>query len=561
MENEAAALSGWNFAVSIATGWVKIGWLAKKCLTANDQGFRMHGRAHCAQTATYGAQNLLFVQNCLAIEEFMARDRNVTVWQAYVVVMSIVSFLCLGTLAFMMFTSGTNSKVAEAAQKDKREAETQLRSASSRNQLLESMLGIGKSISPAELTQLKSSITGDAEFDAAFKNYTDHMTLFGPSSSDRTYAKLVDTLMQELRSRNSQIAADAAKQLENNDRYEKSVALETKLRTDAQAKMEAINLEKETELANYTKKVDELEKKNQKIESEKQQKFQEFARERASLIAKIDQATKQNAEQARRLENLVAKLQEIQNENFQYIQGEITNVANGDVWLNIGAEQGLKPGVMFSVYDSDVSQVGQSKAKAKVEVVEIMKSSRNLSRAKIIDDKSYRPILTTDKVYSQFWQPHTPVRMGLVGKLDYDRDGRDDRELIKKMIRQNGAEVVFEVFPDGRTVGNIEDVTKLVIGEDIKIKAVQGEELNPEQVALAKKRKDLDNTAKSLGIPRENLDQLMNLLQATIDAAPTGEGTSIKASQYLPRAEPNDAGRVSNLYQNSDGRVKRTIPE
>lgn len=492
----------------------------------------------------------------------MARDRNVTVWQAYVVVMSIVSFLCLGTLAFMMFTSGTNSKVAEAAQKDKRDAEAQLRNASSRNQLLQSMLGIGKSISPAELTQLKSSITGDAEFDAAFKNYTDHMTLFGPSSSDRTYAKLVDTLMQELRSRNSQIAADAAKQIENNDRYEKSVALETKLRMDAQAKMEAINIEKETELANYTKKVDELEKKNQKIESEKQQKFQEFAREKASLIARIDQAKKQNDEQARRLESLVAKLQEIQNENFQYIQGEITQVANGEVWLNIGAEAGLKPGVMFSVYDSDVSQVGQAKAKAKVEVVEIIKSSRSLSRAKIIDDKSYQPILTTDKVYSQFWQPHTPVRIGLVGKLDYDRDGRDDRDLIKKMIRQNGAEVVFEVFPDGKTVGNIEEATKLVMGEDVKIKAVQGEELNPDQVASAKKRKELDNTAKSLGIPRENLDQLMNLLQATIDSAPSGEASSIKASQYLlQRAGSQGSGRVSNLYQSPDGRIKRSIPE
>jgi len=222
----------------------------------------------------------------------MARDRNVTVWQAYVVVMSIVSFLCLGTLAFMMFTSGTNSKVAEAAQKDKREAETQLRNASSRNQLLQSMLGIGTPLTSAEVTQSKSSITGDAEFDKAFKKYEDHMTLFGPNSSDRTYAKLVDTLMQELRSRNSQIAADAAKQIENDDRYKKSVELETKLRMDAQAKMEAINLEKETELANYTRKVDELEKKNQKIETEKQQKFQEFARERASLIAKVDQAKK-----------------------------------------------------------------------------------------------------------------------------------------------------------------------------------------------------------------------------------------------------------------------------
>jgi hypothetical protein len=490
----------------------------------------------------------------------MARDRNVTVWQAYVVVMSIVSFLCLGTLAFMMFTSGTNSKVAEAALKDKREAETQLRNASSRNQLLEIMLGIGDS-SPAELTQLKSSIAGDAKFETALKKYEDHMTLFGPNSSDRTYGKLVDTLMQELRSRNSQIAADAAKQIENDDRYKKSVELETKLRMDAQAKMEAINVEKETELANYTKKVDDLEKKNQKIETEKQQKFQEFARERASLIAKIDQAKKQNDEQARRLENLVAKLQEIQNENFQYIQGEVTQVANNDVWLNIGAEDGLKPGVMFSVYESDVSQVGQAKAKAKVEVVEIIKSSRNLSRAKIIDDKSHRPILTTDKVYSQFWQPHTPVRMGLIGKLDYDRDGRDDRDLIKKMIQQNGATVVFEVFPDGRTVGNIEEVTKLVIGEDVKIKAVQGEELNPEQVALAKKRKEFDNTAKSLGIPRENLDQLMNLLQATIDSAPTGDGASIKTSQYLPHADSKGSGRVSNLYQSPDGRLKRSIPE
>jgi hypothetical protein len=490
----------------------------------------------------------------------MARDRNVTVWQAYVVVMSIVSFLCLGTLAFMMFTSGTNSKVAEAALKDKREAESQRDKAFAQRRLLRNMLGI-EVMTSAEVAQAKSSISDDAELEKAFTKYAQHMTLLSANSSDKSYAGLVDEMMNALRSRNKEKADYEAKQIENDAFFKKEIEREMDLGRKAQAMMEKISLEKETELANYTKKVDELEKKNQKIETEKQQKFQEFARERASLIAKIDQAKKQNDEQARRLENLVAKLQEIQNENFQYIQGEVTQVANNDVWLNIGAEDGLKPGVMFSVYESDVSQVGQSKAKAKVEVVEIIKSSRNLSRAKIIDDKSHRPILTTDKVYSQFWQPHTPVRMGLIGKLDYDRDGRDDRELIKKMIQQNGATVVFEVFPDGRTVGNIEEVTKLVIGEDVKIKAVQGEDLNPEQVALAKKRKELDNTAKSLGIPRENLDQLMNLLQATIDSAPTGEGASIKTSQYLPRSDSNGAGRVSNLYQNPDGRLKRSIPE
>ncbi|MCU0721953.1 MAG: hypothetical protein MUC83_19750, partial [Pirellula sp.] len=176
----------------------------------------------------------------------MARDRNVTVWQAYVVVMSIVSFLCLGTLAFMMFTSGTNSKVAEQALKEKRDFETQLRNISVQKRALQSMLGFGD---PEDLNQLKSSITGDAEFDKAFKTYTDHMTLFGPSSSDRTYAKLVDTLMQELRSRNSQIAAAAAKEIENNDRYEKSIADETRLRIEAQKEKEKISTEKEAALA------------------------------------------------------------------------------------------------------------------------------------------------------------------------------------------------------------------------------------------------------------------------------------------------------------------------
>ena len=59
-----------------------------------------------------------------------------------------------------------------------------------------------------------------------------------------------------------------------------------------------------------------------------------------------------------------------------------------------------------------------------------------------------------------------------------------------------------------------------------------------------------------------DLDQLMNLLQATIDSAPSGEASSIKASQYLlQRAGSQGSGRVSNLYQSPDGRIKRSIPE
>ena len=105
----------------------------------------------------------------------MARDRNVTVWQAYVIVMSIVSVLSLGWLFFILFTSGTNQRTAETALKDKRTAEDNLRAASNKNQLLMSMLGVGNPISDAEFEQLRSQITGDSDIDAAAKSFTNHM--------------------------------------------------------------------------------------------------------------------------------------------------------------------------------------------------------------------------------------------------------------------------------------------------------------------------------------------------------------------------------------------------
>ena len=47
----------------------------------------------------------------------MARDRNLYVWQAYVIVMSFVSLLCIGALAYVAFQAETNSKPFQEARK------------------------------------------------------------------------------------------------------------------------------------------------------------------------------------------------------------------------------------------------------------------------------------------------------------------------------------------------------------------------------------------------------------------------------------------------------------
>ena len=66
----------------------------------------------------------------------MARDRNLYVWQAYVVVMSFVSLLCIGALCYVIFQSGTNSKTVEAAQSQARASDDKLREEVKKSQLL-----------------------------------------------------------------------------------------------------------------------------------------------------------------------------------------------------------------------------------------------------------------------------------------------------------------------------------------------------------------------------------------------------------------------------------------
>ncbi len=57
------------------------------------------------------------------------------------------------------------------------------------------------------------------------------------------------------------------------------------------------------------------------------------------------------------------------------------------------------------------------------------------------------PIRTGDIVYSPAWSPNNPTRFALVGKIDVNRDGRDDREELKRMIKEAGGVVDFDLPP------------------------------------------------------------------------------------------------------------------
>ncbi len=486
----------------------------------------------------------------------MARDRNVNVWQAYVTVMSIVSLACLGAMAFVIFQSGTNSKTVEAANEKEQAAQDALRAEITRRQLLESMLGVGKPISEAEFSQLVSSVTADEQLNAAVKTYTNNMALFGPGATDRNYTKLVTTLMQELRDRNREVVSSRTTEKAQKDEFDSKLSQETKAREAEKKNADDLSNQLNQALVKYAENTRAQQELISKIETDKTTLVKSLEKKNRDVTAKFDKSQVSIGELEKRLDSVVRKLDEIQGEDFQYVQGKIVEVANGGdtVWINLGRADGLRPGVSFGVVNSDVSRVADAKPKAKIEVVEVVSGSEHLSRCKVLSDRAPTTILRGDSIYSPAWQPGRKVEFAMVGKMDIDGDGKDDRETVKALIEQNGGRVTVDLAPAGKVSGQLSvDTRWMVMGEEFK---VRGGGLDSVETAAAKERGILEAQAKSMGISRINLDKLMGWLRGSGANEVSPLGNSMRSGVLDFRTGPrinDNAGRVSPIFQNRDG--------
>ena len=492
----------------------------------------------------------------------MARDRNVYVWQAYVTVMSIVSLACLGALIFVIFQSGTNSKTVEGALAREQKATDELRKTTNARQILERILGVGAPLSESEFNQLKSTSTDDQKLNETIKVYEKNMGLFGPGASDPSYTKLVATLMQELRSRNTQVDAAGKREIEMKNNYEDTIARETKARDAEKQKAQDLANQLEKELTKYTEKVDQQQQEIKKIESDKQIVVLDLNKKLKDALANLDKSRLDKAELTKRIDGLRRLLDEIKGEDFQYVQGKITQVTDGGdtVYINLGKADRLRPGVTFGVLDADITSVTKSKPKAKIEVVEVL--YEHLSRCKVLSDRAPTVILVGDSIYSPGWQPGKDVKFALIGKMDIDGDTRDDTAMLKQIITQNGGIVAAELSPSGTMTGKLtEDISYLVIGEEFR---VLGKELDPSSAAAAKKRAEIELEAKSLGIAKITVDKLLNWLRSssTNEVVPLGNALRGKL-QPNPKGDgkPTDNGRVSELFQSRDGKAVRAVPQ
>ena len=490
----------------------------------------------------------------------MARDRNVYVWQAYVIVMSIVSVVCMGALMFVVFKSGTNAAIVEGALAREQKAIEEQKKTTNARQILERILGVGTPLSESEFNQLRASSSGDEKLNEASNVYTKNMALLGQGGGEPSYTNLVATLMKELRSRNVQVDDAAKKEIELKNDYVKKMELETKMREAEKENSKRLSNELEKALTKYAEDIDVQQKNITKIEMEKRNLIQVHDKTVKGLRQDLEKSRGEIAEMTKRVDGLVRLLNEIKGEDFQYVQGKITDVFNAgeSVYISLGKADRLKVGVSFGVLDADITRVSEAKPKAKIEVVDVV--SEHLSRCKVLSEKYRTVILTGDSIYSPAWQPGKEVAFALIGKMDINGDGTDDRELVKKLIQQNGGKVTADLNPKGQLVGELSvETTWLVMGDDFKVRSSELDatsKLDSATAALAKKRLELESQAKSLGITRINVDKLIGWFRGADTNAVIPLGDALQGKLEAKESNPS-SGRVSELFQTRDGKKNR----
>lgn len=151
-------------------------------------------------------------------------------------------------------------------------------------------------------------------------------------------------------------------------------------------------------------------------------------------------------------------------------------------WINLGSADGLSRQMTFSVFSQQqasafklqetakaegegTERVATLDAKGRLEVVRVLGAHE--AECRILEDKASDPILPGDWIQTPAWSPGQHFGFALLGSMDIDKDGQDDTELIKNLIRINGGTIDAHLTPEGILEGAITVRTRYMVEGEI----------------------------------------------------------------------------------------------
>jgi hypothetical protein len=309
------------------------------------------------------------------------------------------------------------------------------------------------------------------------------------------------------------------------DRLESATSV-AKTQVDVQAKAAEAsrtdNDKKSTQIANLEARLKQLQ--------------DDYSREKETLIAI-------NREQRDRLER--------QETILDHPDGYITYVdyESREVQLNINRRMGARPQMVMSVFDAASPGIPTEKPKG---TIELTKVGEQFSVARVLKTiNPIDPIRIGDIVYSPAWSPNTPMRFALIGKIDVNRDGRDDREELKRMIQEAGGVVDYDLPPleVGKETGKLTPrIDWYVIDDRMPFREVYSPRSEPLlllETQLKKRMGEVIKEARLDGIRPMPIGRLLNYLGYDINTPIVGRAETINDKALRRITAPRPQGEAA----------------
>ncbi len=466
------------------------------------------------------------------------RDRNLSTWQAYVFTMSFVSvILLIGSFMLWRWNNDLTGKLT-ALTAENETTKTEYTKAGQRVRRLRSMLGAGV-FTVEELAEMKASMVDDPELAPVEKDFDEHMKLFDASvpATERNYITLPVFLSDTIKQRNIDVVNLRATIASLQQQMADVTDRETKARKAAENEKNKAVADLNASRGKYQELLDASDSAKKGIED----KFASFSasnqKQVNDLKAKNTQLETSNKAQLLKITEQTQIIIEKSESKFESPHGKITGVFASAkmVFIDLGSEDGLQVGTRFSVFDQEEPSIDKAKVKARLQVTKII--NEHMAQANVLTDNYRQPVVEGDLIASPAWRKGRKPGYALVGLLDMNNDGINDRDAIAALITSNGGQIDAEISPSLQVSGPglSSSTIYIVMGSDVRLGA------NPTkaQQDKAKSYNDFINEAKSYGVTEYSIDRLVSALRTDQDdrTVPLGDkirGGDFPASLYNP---------------------------
>jgi hypothetical protein len=450
----------------------------------------------------------------MAARENQGLQIALIVFVTLTVLLSVTTFFFFRNYQTEQQKSKTNEESAQKAMADKSKAE------GDRDQLLEH-IGMQKT----------------DKIEAANDAWDKDMKGFEPllptklAEEQKNYKKLVEGLAGVVRSQHlklQQSAADLSTAKANYDQKIKDYEQAIKKLTDDQTKVVNDYL---AERERITKQLEELTVSKDQLAKEGSDKDKAIAEQKQQYETKIAALQKTLDSVKQQLTNRSEDLNKLSGKFSVGAQpdGRIISVNSSDnlVYINLGSADRLLKRVTFSVFDpstTDVSavpgkpeaastvdtnnvSVSEAKRKGVIEVINI--TQPHMAECRILESDNSHPLVPKDVIFTPLWHPGLQEHFALVGALDIEGKGNNDRQKVHDIIRVHGGVIDAETDDKGKLQGEITHLTRYLVEGDLK-----DHESDKPSPGVSK----LIDDAKTMGVEVIDLARFLDLMGYTAGA-------------------------------------------